>query len=317
MRCNARVVVRPQWHIACLHDTVEFQAALHTNYPEDTVSSRFPVKTAALKSIDTLETGTVWVLKDLPGDAFFTIGKIATDWDGDPQAYGDRHKHPGISPHDHLGNAGHAGNWWGVMTSNGKSSGQPLEQSGVGPAQPYEHYMISTTKLSDHRYTEKDVRHWTDATRIPFVALPNSRRSMVKIGLKTGCYCVMVNLQSMRFCYGVYADSKAARGRMGEISKRAVDLLGNQDGSILLVVFPTSGQGQGVIPDEATINTKAREELKQFSLRDRGDELVKALTGITNLSARLIQAGYVSNTRFTDIDADGEIEVIGSFGRSR
>ena len=277
------------------------------------MAKTFPINSTALKSIDKLQTGTVWVLKSLPEDAFFTIGEIATDWDGDPKAYGDRRKHPGIAPHDYLANAGHAGKWWGVVTDK---RGAPLEQDGVGPAQPHKHYMISATKLIDSRFPENDVRHWTDATQIPYVALPNSRRSMVKIGLKTGCYCFLVNLQSMKFCFGVYADSKAAKARMGEISKRAVHLLGNQDGSIFIVVFPKSGQGQGTIPDEQTIQSKAREELKQYSQRDTSDDLVKAFSKITNLSARLIQAGYVSNTRFADIDIDGDIEVTGTFGRA-
>lgn len=281
------------------------------------MAKKFPVNTGALKSIDELDTGTVWVLKSLPEDAFFTIGEIATDWDGDPKAYGNKRKHPEISPHDHLGNAGHTGKWWGVVTNNGKKNGAPIEQSGVGPAQPYKNYMISATKLVETRYPETDVRRWTDATQIPYVALPNSRRSMVKMGLTTGCYCVLVNLQSMKFCFGVYADSKAAKARMGEISKRAVDLLGNQDGSIFIIVFPKSGQGQGIIPDEQTIQSKTREELKQYSQRDTGDHLVKAFAKITNLSARLIQAGYVSNTPFADIDIDGDIEVVGTFGRTR
>lgn len=177
--------------------------------------------------------------------------------------------------------------------------------------------MISATKLVDTRFQENDVRRWTDATKVPYVALPNSRRSMIKIGLKTGCYCLMVNLQSMRYCFGVYADSKAKKGRMGEISKRAVDMLGNQGGSILIVVFPDSGQGQGIIPDEQTIQSKGREELKQFSRLDTDDHLVKSLSKITNLSSRIVQAGYLSNTPFADIDIDGEIEVSGTFGRTR
>jgi len=281
------------------------------------MSTRFPINSTFLESIDKLETGVVWVLKNLPDDAFFTVGQIATDWDGDPKAYGDRRKHPTIAPHDHLGNAGHHGHWWGVVTNTRESSGTPIEQSGKGPDQPYEHYMISATKLVDQRFKENDVRRWTDATTVPYVALPNSRRSMIKIGLKTGCYCLMVNLQSMMYCFGIYADSKAKRGRMGEISKRAVDMLGNQDGSILIVVFPASGQGQGTIPDEQTIQSKGREELKRYSQRDTDDHLVKSLSKITNLSARIIQAGYVSNTPFADIDIDGEIEVTGTFGRAR
>lgn len=261
------------------------------------MAKKFSIDTANLKSIDKLDTGNVWVLKELPDDAFFTIGKIAIDWDGDPMAYGNKITHPAIRPHDHLANAGGSGNWWGVVTNTGANSGTPIEQDGNAPAQPYRHYMISKTKLSDSRYTERDVRHWTDATQIPYVALPNSRSSMRRIGLRTGCYCLLVELQTMKFCFAVYADSKAAKPRMGEISKRAADLLGNTDGSgsIFILVFPKSGQGQGIIPNEQTIEANAREELKLFSWMDDGEHLVKALVDIFPLSFRLIQAGYHTN----------------------
>ena len=280
---------------------------------------KFPVITNNLKVIDNLETGSVWVLKGLPEEAFFTIGPAVGDWDGDPMAYGDKRKHPEIAPHDKLGNAGHSGNWWGVVTNTRKKNGTPIEQSGVGPAQPYKNYMISATKLVDIRYPEDDIRRWTDATTVPYVALPNSRSSMGKIGLKTGCYCLIVDLQTMKYCFGVYADSKAAKARMGEVSKRALDLIGNPkaDGSLFILVFPKSGQGQGIIPDEQTIQAKGREELKLFSWYDEKDHLVKALAKITNLPARLIQAGYHSNTTFADVDLEGEIEVTGTFGGRR
>ena len=137
------------------------------------MANKFPVDTRDLKVIDSLHTGDVWVLKDLPDDAFFTIGAISTDWDGDPMAYGDKHKHPEISPHDKLSYAGHPGNWWAVVTNTRKKNGTPVEQAGStptkpNPAQPYKNYMISTTKLIDANYRdEADIRRWTDATTIP------------------------------------------------------------------------------------------------------------------------------------------------------
>ncbi|HUG63383.1 MAG TPA: hypothetical protein VMP03_16170 [Methylomirabilota bacterium] len=260
--------------------------------------TEFTVDAANLTSIDTLQTGKVWVLKTAPKAAFFTVGKIALDWDGDPMAYADKKKHPDLKPHDHLGNAGRTGNWWGVVTDTGKRDGTPVEQNGVAPAQPYKNYMISATKLVDTRYGEKDVRRWTDATKVPYVALPNSRKSMKDIGLKTGCYCVMVNLQTMKFCFGVYADSKAAKARMGEISKRAHDMIGKKWGSILIIVFPQTGKGQGSIPDEATIQAKGREELKALSLLDMDDHLLSSVSKIPGLASVLIQAGYIPLVTF-------------------
>jgi hypothetical protein len=262
------------------------------------LAAKFSIDTTNLKVIDKLRPGidwdTVWVLKELPDEAFFTIGKVSIDWDGDPKAYGDKKKHPHISPHDDLGNAGGKGVFWGVVTNTGLNSGTPIEQSGVGPAQPYKDYMISKSKLIDSRYPERDIRRWTDATQIPYIALPNSRPAMRRIGLREGCYCLMIELQTMKFCFGVYADSKARKPRMGEISKRAADLLGNKDGEgyVLLIVFPKSGQGQGIIPTEATIQAKARKEFELFSWMDDGDHLVKALVGIVPVGLVLVRAGY-------------------------
>ena len=45
---------------------------------------------------------------------------------------------------------------------------------------------------------------------------------------------------------------------MGEISKRAVDLIGGSGGHVFILAFPASGQGQGVIPDEQTIQSKGK-----------------------------------------------------------
>jgi hypothetical protein len=254
----------------------------------------FCVDPANLTRIDILETGNVWVLSCAPSEAFFTIGELALDWDGDPMAYADKKKYPDLNPHDNLGNAGSPGNWWGVVTDTGKKDGTPVEQDGIAPAQPHKNYMISATKLVDKRYPEKDIRRWTDATKVPYIALPNSRASMQSIGLQTGCYCVMVNLQTMKFCYGVYADSKGTKARMGEVSKRAHDLLGGKFGSIFIMAFPKSGKGQGSIPDEATIEAESREALQTLSLLDENDHLISSLSKIPGLASLLIEAGYMA-----------------------
>jgi hypothetical protein len=36
------------------------------------MARKFPTERKSLKAIDALETGTAWVLKDLPKEAFFT-----------------------------------------------------------------------------------------------------------------------------------------------------------------------------------------------------------------------------------------------------
>jgi hypothetical protein len=262
------------------------------------MTNRFNVNEKPFRIIDKLDTGHVWQLKNSPSAAFLTIGTIAKDWDGHPMAYGDKRKHPEISPKDHLGNGGHNGNWWGVVTNTRSRTGTPIEQSGNkdwfgnGPMQPYRNYMISTTKLVDISYPEDDVRRWVDAATIPYVALPNSRKSMNAVHLKTGCSCALVDLQTLNYCFAIYADSKATTPRMGEISARACDILGNENGSVLIMVFPQSGRGQGTIPYEAVIQSQGRELLKQYSIQDANNEILAAFENVPGLNGALIQAGY-------------------------
>src|SRR5437870_1915098 len=54
--------------------------------------------------------------------------KFSIDADGSPRAYG-----PSNNGLDDTANAGHAGNWWGVVTSNGKSNGTPVLQKASDP----------------------------------------------------------------------------------------------------------------------------------------------------------------------------------------
>jgi hypothetical protein len=267
----------------------------------------YKIDSAHLKIIETLHTGRVWSL-NVSDRAFFTIGPIAIDWDGCPTGYADVKKHPELKPKDSLGNEGHKGSWWGVVTDTGKKTGTPVEQDGKTAAQPYKGYYISQNILTDSRFKNAaDVRRYTDASQVPYVALPNSLQSMKTAGLRTGCYCLLVSIDTMQSCFAVFADSKAATRRMGEISARASELLGTNDGDVYILVLPKSGLGQGIIPDEQAIQTLGRTELKLFSMIDRQDDLLKSVAGIPNLSNAIIRAGYLhlDSTSFVSTDADG------------
>jgi hypothetical protein len=57
--------------------------------------------------------------------AFFYESGLMIDADGAYHAY-----HPdNRSGLDYLGNAGHPGNWWALVTNNGQPSGSPLVQT--------------------------------------------------------------------------------------------------------------------------------------------------------------------------------------------
>src|SRR5262249_26952383 len=76
--------------------------------------------------------------------AFFYTAGLAIDADGAFRAY---------NPHDVLGldslaHAGHPGNWWALVTDNGRPSGHPVVQGNSDPAPGF---YVSATALYDPR----------------------------------------------------------------------------------------------------------------------------------------------------------------------
>jgi hypothetical protein len=111
-----------------------------------------------------------------------TIGGVAVNWDGEkisftsgmtinadgsPRCYG-----PNNSGLDYTANGGHPGNWWAVVTHNGKSSGTPVIQSGDEPEQPCKGMYISTTAYLNKEYGSKDVRRYLDSEQVAYVVTP-------------------------------------------------------------------------------------------------------------------------------------------------
>ena len=83
---------------------------------------------ARYKHLFTIGGTHVWQLKGAPSAApFFFESGLSVDADGAPNAYGP---HGVPDTLDNLGNAGHPGNWWGVVTD---ARGQPIVQNGVAP----------------------------------------------------------------------------------------------------------------------------------------------------------------------------------------
>src|SRR5215470_12372583 len=85
--------------------------------------------------------------------AFFYESGMMIDADGGYHAYNP----DGRSGLDYLGNAGRPGNWWALVTDNGKANGTPLIQSAADPAPDF---YISTTSLEDPNYDRTDPRRY-------------------------------------------------------------------------------------------------------------------------------------------------------------
>jgi hypothetical protein len=176
-------------------------------------------------------------------DAFFYQSGLAIDADGAFRAY-----HPsdrlGL---DSLNHAGHTGNWWALVTDNGKPSGHPLLQRRSDPAPGF---YVSTTALYDLRNPNpRDPRRYVDAANIPYVVLhPGALRHA-----HLGDFATVVNLQNGKTSPAIVADQSSPDLPVGEGSIALAKRLGIQSDPrhggkeepiILYVIYPGSGNGK-------------------------------------------------------------------------
>lgn len=177
----------------------------------------------------------------------YTSG-LQIDADGSPRAY-----HPTSSwGRDRLVNAGHPGNWWGILTDNNQPSGKPLLQGEYDPAPGF---YISTTSLCDstnHDYRWNDPRRWVNSETIPFIVLPGGQPQIFNPtgfngAARLGDFAVVVNLANGRKAAALVADV-GPPDHIGEGSIALAAALGvNPDartggasGGILTIVFAGS-----------------------------------------------------------------------------
>jgi hypothetical protein len=161
------------------------------------------------------------------------------DADGGYHAY-----HPdNTSGLDYLGNAGKPGNWWALVTDNGKPSGNPVIQKKSDPAPGF---YISTTSLEDDSIDADDPRRYVDAESINFFVLPGK----LGLGTKLGDLGVAIRPDRNDSDYAVYADVGPA-AKIGEASIALAAALGIPSNpksggishGIIYVVFPGSRAG--------------------------------------------------------------------------
>jgi Fungal chitosanase of glycosyl hydrolase group 75 len=211
----------------------------------------------------------VWQLLDR--QAFFFISGMTIDADGSPNAY-----HPkdaandatdggaGDAGLDALANAGKPGDWNGIITDR---DGDPLIQQ---EKDPYPGYYISCTSLSDKTKTFSDPTRYVDASKIPYVVLPQEIAD--RGGARLGDFAVVVNLGNGKSSFAIYADI----GTLGEGSVALANALGIQSDArhggesdgILYLLFPGSGNRR---PRTIGEIQSAVEKL----LIDRWDEMAK------------------------------------------
>jgi hypothetical protein len=175
-------------------------------------------------------------------NAFFFEAALAIDADGAFRAY-----HPnGNLGLDSLRHAGHPGNWWALVTDNGKTSGHPVVQRRSDPAPGY---YVSTTALYDpDNPNERDPHRYVDAATVPYVALHPKALKYARLG----DFGTVVNLQNHMVSAALVADETATHVSVGEGSIALAKSLGvnsnprfgGKDGGIVYLIYPHSGNGK-------------------------------------------------------------------------
>jgi len=190
----------------------------------------------------TAEKRRVWQLQRPGETAFFFRSGMSIDADGAPKAY-----HPVSSQGlDALGNAGKPGNWWALVTDNGKSNGSPIVQKETDPAPGF---YISTTALEDTTKARTDPRRYVDSATIPYVVLPPDAIKTLKA--KMGDFTIVINSKNHKLSQAIIAD-QGPKGQIGEGSIALAEALGIPSNprhggaarGVLYLVFPGSGNGK-------------------------------------------------------------------------
>jgi hypothetical protein len=116
---------------------------------------------------------------------------------------------PGTDPLDHLANAGHEGNWWGIVTV----AGRPVVQHAGDPAPGY---YISTTSYQREGMAITDPARYLDSACEMFIVLPNHWR-MQAAGIVLGCRAVVHDSETGREIECIVGDF-GPRSHLGEAS---------------------------------------------------------------------------------------------------
>jgi Fungal chitosanase of glycosyl hydrolase group 75 len=193
---------------------------------------------AQLKFLKRVGYSNISTLQDDNSALFYEAGMMI-DADGGYHAYNPDHK----SGLDYLGNAGKPGNWWALVTDNGKPSGNPIIQTNSDPAPGF---YVSTTSLQDSSMDRADPRRYVNAEAINFFVLP--RR--FGLGTKLGDFGVIIRPDESDYDYAMYADVGPA-GQIGEASIAVASSLGIPSSpktggvshGVIYIVFPGSKEG--------------------------------------------------------------------------
>ena len=127
---------------------------------------------------------------------------------------------------DVIGNAGHPGNWFGVVTDTGEVTGTPIVQKAGDPCPGA---FVSATSL---HLPDKDGKplpnsspfKYVDSATVPFIVVPPMIIKGVA-GVVMGCRAVVTNSKNGKTTEAVVADG-GPRNHLGEISIACAKAIG-------------------------------------------------------------------------------------------
>ena len=200
--------------------------------------------------------------------ALFFVAGMRIDADGAPRAYHPSGSPPGL---DFLANAGHPGNFFGVVTDR---HGNPVVQSAHDPAPGF---FVSPTSLQNSDRAVEDPGRYVDASAIPYIVLPALVRD--KGGARLGDFATVRRRSNGKVAHAIYADGGPA-GRIGEGSIALAEALGlpsspkhggTNEKDIVYVLF--AGSGNGRPRTKAEINATGKKLLKAWGGLERLQKL--------------------------------------------
>lgn len=183
--------------------------------------------------------------------------------DGSPRAYHENNIGIEYSVNGKIEKTGK----WSPKVIVCDSDGNPVKQ---GPNDPYPGYYISKTTLEidTTNYSESDYRRYVNSDSIPYFVLPGCRKvytitgidsciccEYAELGVKLGDIGLVVNLDSQKSCFAIFADAGPStiigEGSLYLANQIGFKLVTNNNGKIiegpgnsekfLYIVFPNSG----------------------------------------------------------------------------
>lgn len=193
---------------------------------------------------------------DNGANGFFWASGMAVDADGAPNAY-----HPdGHSGLDYTANAGEPGNWYGIVTDDGKKTGKPVVQ---GEGDPCTGFYVAATSLHDPNCERQNPRRYVDSATVPFFVLPPPLSANFNVQL--GDLGVVINGKNRQRSSAIFGDVGPAMS-LGEGSVALATALGlnpsARDGGteaphIVFIVFPGSAAAPPWPRDAADLDAAA------------------------------------------------------------